>query len=890
MHTKPIRSLSVATAAFAVIVLLLATAPRPAASRIAMDPLPGWAVQVQNSTGSLVRARTSHVHLGSGAFALAPGETLHPSINATRLTAVVLGDLRLDKPGRYRFGATVQGGKVRLSISGAGLATPLTLETTTVDPTTKFTPYVELPAGEVSVRYIFNRQGNRRARLRPVWQRDNADGTGFVPEPIPNDVVTVPAASRANVEAARLAAHGRTLIGEMGCVQCHVLQHDNIIPLRAAPDLEAIATRADTGWVRAWIDDPHGMKPTSVMPDVLTPGESQAADDIAHFLASLGGDAPPPVEGRTDDLFDTGRRLYQTVGCVACHGDFESELADEPPVPHGDLAGKWTRAPLAAFLRDPHASRPSGRMPSMRLDQAESNAIATYLVETFGASDRSFTADPSRVDAGRDAFVAQGCASCHEVQGLASRPARELAIVRPRSGCLDPSDLETPRYPMTDGDRGAIRAALDELSTWTGDDSPIEFAARTVEALECSACHTWDGEGGVRDAVNDNFGLLEEADLGDDGRLPPRLTGVGWKLQSNWLEEVLIGGAQARPYMSARMPQYGADHVGHLVDALAFREGIWPRTDARAPESNDDLVRAGHQLVGDGGINCISCHVFGETPQAGTPGPDIAMFAERIRYEWWRAFIREPSRFKPGTRMVSPYATGHGAVTSVLGGDPRRQTEAMWSYFRLGDSAPTPSGVPTAGGLPIRVTGRPVVMRTFLASAGSRGIAVGFSDGVHFAFDATNLRLAEAWQGTFLDGSGAWAGRGGQITDGKGQTVWSAPEGASVYIGARQPALNDPAPAMRFGGYALDDAGVPTFNYTIGGATVSETFRPDTAGALFERAFVFGGVPPGHRVWIADPGGVGVRASSGATVEQMNGWIRLTLTDDEAELVLEVSR
>ncbi len=204
--------------------------------------------------------------------------------------------------------------------------------------------------------------------------------------------------------------------------------------------------------------------------------------------------------------------------------------------------------------------------------------------------------------------------------------------------------------------------------------------------------------------------------------------------------------------------------------------------------------------------------------------------------------------------MPNFYLTGTGAVKDVFGGDPDKQADAMWAYFNLGDFAPVPTGINTGNGLTLSVGERPMVVRTFLKDAGSRGIAVGFPSGLHFAFDAGESRLVDAWRGGFLDASGAWAGRGGNVSDEKGTTEWKAPAGPALVLdvgagGLGWPKVTGSKAAGRFKGYTLDKGGVPTFRYAIGSggpvgssklasADIEERFEPGgQAGVLFRRTF-----------------------------------------------------
>ncbi|HRJ51005.1 MAG TPA: hypothetical protein PKU91_10745, partial [Phycisphaerales bacterium] len=109
----------------------------------------------------------------------------------------------------------------------------------------------------------------------------------------------------------------------------------------------------------------------------------------------------------------------------------------------------------------------------------------------------------------------------------------------------------------------------------------------------------------------------------------------------------------------------------------------------------------------------------------------------------------------------------------------------------------------------------------------------------------------------FIDATGAWANRGGMVSSGQGQTVWTAPPGPALVLAKTLP---DPWPTSPpedqthvFGGYTLDPKGVPTFRYRIGTAEVLETFTPAQGG--IRRDFVITGVEPAMSVFFnAGPG------------------------------------
>jgi hypothetical protein len=274
--------------------------------------------------------------------------------------------------------------------------------------------------------------------------------------------------------------------------------------------------------------------------------------------------------------------------------------------------------------------------------------------------------------------------------------------------------------------------------------------------------------------------------------------------------------------------------------------------------------------MGRDAMACVACHVFADRPADGTPGTDLTRFAERLRYEWFRAFLLDPARYKPGTRMPAFGAGGRSSFRSVYSGDMLAQIDAMWSYFALGEFMPVPAGLEPSDAMLLEVEGRPRVFRSFLEGAGSRGIAVGFPIGVHYAFDAQDVRLVDAWRGSFLDASGAWASRGGDVTDGRGPVLWTALPGPPLAIGARPrewPQKASAPSAYRFEGYRLDAAGVPELRYSIEGVSVLDRIEPRLDALV--RRITLSGVPAGSPVWLrvgADDRVV-EQFSSGATRE-----------------------
>lgn len=845
------RSAARPAALTACILSLALAAPRP---RAESELLPrGWLATFRAGDASAT------AHAPNAAFALEADQAPHPSVATEGWTATWTARVEVKHAGRHRFGVEAVQGAATVDVGGT-----TAVAAAGEAAVTGWTPWVELERGAVDVAVTFQPSVHAGARrLRTMWERERDERGGFRPEPIPSRFTSIRPEDADAARAALDERGGRLLLETKGCTSCHAPPAGNAVGVRAAPDLVRVTERAGASWLERWIADPAAVRAHADMPRV--PGAAEEARDVLAFLRSLAGqveEAETDMEGADRER---GRELYHQVGCIACHGALASpaelfhdeflpgRVPDaEVPAPLGDLAGKWRAPALAAFLADPRASHPDGRMPSLELEADEARDLAAYLVEAFGAALDEAPDDPAaNGDAarGREAFTALGCQACHALEGLdASAAAPALVDLDPERGCLDPGSARTPRYDLDEGETGLLRRGLEAARNARDVRAPLDEAERALERLACTACHVLDGRGGPAEDLRIYFVSLEEsADLGDEGRLAPELSGAGFKLTTSWLDAVLTDAGRARPYLAMRMPQFGEACVGELAGLLARREGVVPHADVDAPEATDERVLTGRSLMGLDAIACSSCHVYKDYPPSGTSGPDVTAFAERLRFEWWRAFVQDPARYKPGTRMPSFSTAGVSTMRDVYDGDLDRQAEALWAYFTLGGAMPPPAGVEPARALNVVVGERPVVLRTFLEDVGPRAIAVGNPNGLHYAFDARTCRLAQAWQGEFLDASAAWAGRGGLEAGGRGPLVWTAPEGLCFELVGADGAPIEATP--RFRGYRLDADGHPTFLYEVAGASVAESVHGVVhAAPVIRRELAIEGLPDDARV------------------------------------------
>lgn len=471
---------------------------------------------------------------------------------------------------------------------------------------------------------------------------------------------------------------------------------------------------------------------------------------------------------------------------------------------------------------------------------------------------------PELVDAGRQAFGTLGCAACHEmkVDGQAiARPKRAKSLVDANmsAGCLSTTSMKgVPNFELTDGQRAAIQAALSAKEAPVA--SPNDQIHRQFMAFNCYACHARidhrpavagnaanskpDDEdddpapvkplGGVEDERNDQF-KSAYPEMGDEGRLPPSLTGVGDKLREEYLKHILNQGADDRKnYMRTRMPRFGEGNLPELVKLLAEADRKESAPEPRPFEDPEYRIKThGRHLVGGKAASCIKCHDFGKHPSTGIRAMSLTKMTQRLREDWFRRYLPNPQVYRPGTRMPSAWPFGQASIRDVLDGDADWQIRAVWTYLADGEKAAIPVGL-LREPIELKADARPVLYRNFIEGAGSRAIGVGYPEGVNLAWDANQMRPAMVWRGPFIDASRHWSGRGEGFEGPLGDDVIPQVDGPAW----AELATNDAAwpggsareGGHRFRGYRLDSSGRPIFQHELGRATIEETYQPLVLG------------------------------------------------------------
>jgi len=587
------------------------------------------------------------------------------------------------------------------------------------------------------------------------------------PEPVPTS-------------PARLA-RGEQLQRELACGACH-----------ASSAFAGLAARVDHATLAAFLVDGATHRPGVVHPSLPA---AEAAAVAAHLLrAQLVTGAPQPGfawrawERRIDDA-----GLPDLDGIATVRSGIAARIdASQAPREHHYVlrfdatldvpaAGAWTfttgsddsswlwiddvlvvaneglaphrrRSGQATLTAGPHALR-------VVFSQAAGGASLEVLWRGPGTAEQELPATRATASAdalvapvldapaaaavarGRDAAQALRCAACHDVADPDLAPL-------PASTAAPWASLRPGPCPQSPAGAALLATSRDAAQCVPDAGSHLE---RALLRDGCLSCHVRDGRGGLPPAVQATLATTE--DLGDEGRLPPDLTGVGRRLRPEWLRKVLVEGHSVRPYLRVRMPKVAAERAAEYVEWFGRVDGA---TTAPLLPFDAERVRRGQQLAGTGGRNCITCHGVAGYPSVGVGGMDLAIQHERLQPQWLRSWLLEPTRLRPGTRMP--------ALWWKLDEHAHAEVDALIAWLALGAAAPLPPGLKAAPGSTLLVPGeRPLLHGAFLDGVSARCLAVGSSARVHFAYDLATPRLLWLWRGDFLDASGTWNGRAGKL-------------------------------------------------------------------------------------------------------------------------------
>jgi hypothetical protein len=204
----------------------------------------------------------------------------------------------------------------------------------------------------------------------------------------------------------------------------------------------------------------------------------------------------------------------------------------------------------------------------------------------------------------------------------------------------------------------------------------------------------------------------------------------------------------------------------------------------------------------------------------------MLLMPQRLKRDWFFAYLMDPMKIRPGTRMPAAWPDGKSPFPELLGGKSASQIEAIWGYLSTGKGGAAPVGVGGKKSILLVPEKTAIIYRNFIQGAGTRGIAVGYPEKAHLAFDANQMCLAMIWQGAFFDAGPNWTDRGSGYEPPAGDNILRLHVGAPFAVlekpDAAWPATLPKDLGYVFKGYDLAKDERPTFLYKFGDVKVED--------------------------------------------------------------------
>lgn len=515
---------------------------------------------------------------------------------------------------------------------------------------------------------------------------------------------------------------GHQIVMESGCVGCHSIEGFLDVS-DIGPELNQLPSKVSTGWIYSWLKDPKVYNPHTRMPDFrLSHDEAEA---ITAYLVNIAEEYRPQrtYPGGGDPL--QGKQLVESVGCQGCHVVGDDDRIREGRGIHYDIAPELTRVGskvtadwLYDWIRNPKHYRPETRMPDMRLNDGEARDIVAYLMtmdEQVHDDDVELSLYNAEVIAEGESLIRMyGCHGCHDIKGMEREGRVSVSLDNFGRKPVEEMDfgetdinhtwydwtynkLENSRVyqtaripqemPVFNFTESEIRDVVTYLRGRRQDDFGGEFKRTSGDRMRdifagqkfvidknCIACHEIEGTGKAIAEI-----------IPDAGMRPPMITGVGAKLQEQWLYDFLHNPSTVRQWLEVRMPTYEfTDEEIALLTRyfLAIEDKKFKYRDYERFAPSPEMLRVGSGLFEQ--MQCARCHPgAGDIPgelTAADLAPDLRVTRSRLKPEWIIDWLHDPQEIEPGTRMPTFFPDEQTPFPDIMDGDVEKQIEAIRDY------------------------------------------------------------------------------------------------------------------------------------------------------------------------------------------------------------------
>lgn len=673
--------------------------------------------------------------------------------------------------GSYRLHAFLSG-KLRLTLGDKVL-----IDKASDAPEWHSSPPIELDYDYHPLRIEYQKT-NEQARLALFW-----NGPQFQLEPIDGRQLFH---QRGDTPSA-IFERGESLVRAFRCEACHQIGSGDAKGEKhlAAPSLEHLSGNLDRDWLVRWLIAKPELKsinpsfhPSRRMPHFAL--EAEQAEDIAAWLFANSTPVkttPPPKKSdstpskakskkKKDEPeppvktpLESGRELFLTVGCLACHQ--LGEKGEGGLYDGGDLSAIAAKRPPKFFetwLASPDAINSRHRMPIFELTEVERQHLVAFLVTLTGQSRQpTSTSQQASVERGAKAIATLRCTACHVLPDIATMPSAKKTPLDSnadwQNSCIgNPSKPGQPRFSLNNSDRDALRMYASQVVS--GQPAIPPSAQQLLAENNCLSCHQRNEAPGLAPRLTAIAGLHADLAAQIPSMTPPPLNSVGDKLHDNALRGAISRqGTNHRPYLLVRMPRFRLEEtelqtlLNHFVSTDRIPPGLRTLASDRVSVESALLEAVGSRLVTPDGFGCTSCHQLGQVMPVKAPlnarGPDLSMLGQRVRREWYDRWVRNPSRIVPRMEMPSVQI----AVRGVLHDNLDDQLAAVWDVLnRQGFQPPQPNPIRVVRHSGTQPDSAAKVVTDVLRSSTQtyvKPILVGLSNRHNILFDLETARLID---------------------------------------------------------------------------------------------------------------------------------------------------
>jgi len=175
---------------------------------------------------------------------------------------------------------------------------------------------------------------------------------------------------------------GKMVWHKYDCIGCHTILGNGSY---FAPDLTKTTVNKPKGYLKQFLMDPKSANPNATMPKLgIRPEE---ADDLIAFLdwnsrVDTNGWPPKPIlaaaAGVSGKELTEGQKLYQSLGCSACHSISGIGGTTGPELTK--VGAKRDRHWLKEHFENPQKLVPNSAMPKVEAPEADIEKLTDYML------------------------------------------------------------------------------------------------------------------------------------------------------------------------------------------------------------------------------------------------------------------------------------------------------------------------------------------------------------------------------------------------------------------------------------------------------------------------------------------------------------------------------